>query len=135
MDCQGKARTLLGCLLLSLICGCNLPFVPTPPLPAAAARQTLEQWNPQYCKVIEFYGFYQPADADTRLAYVLIGNPKDPVAKPVIFTAQFQLLTRPEGNQEWFLTSLTSHAGGLSRRQGWDNLFIPVKMKPLKVVE
>ena len=135
MDCLKRAHAVLSLLLFSLVLGCNLPFLPTPPLPVAAARQTLDQWNPQYCKVVEFYGFYQPAEADTQLAYVLIANPKDPAAKPVIYTAQFKLLTRPEGNREWFLTSLTSHSSGLSRRQGWDNLLIPVKMKPLQVVE
>jgi hypothetical protein len=101
----------------------------------AAARQTLDQWNPQYCKVAEFYGFHHSEDPDTRQAYVLIANPKDAAAKPLVFVAQFQLLTRPNGSQEWFLTSLVSHSGGLSRRQGWDNLLIPVKPKPLEVAE
>lgn len=135
MDWRGRAQQLLCCFWFSLLLGCTPPFTPTLPLTTEAARQTLEQWNPQYCKVVEFYGFYQPQAADTRQAYVLIANPKDPAAKPVIFVAQFQLLTRPNGSQEWFLTNLTSHSGGLTRRQGWDNLLIPVKTKPLKVAE
>jgi hypothetical protein len=130
-----KARWFVGCLFFSLLLGCSLPFAPTPPLSADAARQTLDRWNPQYCKVAEFYGFHQSEASNTRQAYVLIANPKDPAAKPVIFVAQFQLLTRPNGSQEWFLTSLVSHAGGLSRRQGWDNLLIPVRPQPLVVAE
>ena len=135
MDCRGKAQKFLCCLIFSLLLGCNLPFLPAPSLTVGAARLTLDRWNPQYCKVVEFYGFYQPEAADSRQAYVLIANPKDPAAKPVIFVAHFQLLTRSDGSQEWFLTSLMSHANGLTRRQGWDNLLIPVKNKPLDVVE
>jgi hypothetical protein len=135
MNCPGKTQKFLCCLLFSLLLGCNLPFLPAPQLTIAAARQTLDRWNPQYCKVVEFYGFYQSEAVNTRQAYVLIANPKDPAAKPVIFEAHFQLLTRPDGSQEWFLTSLMSHSGGLTRRQGWDNLLIPVRSKPLDVVE
>jgi hypothetical protein len=135
MESRVRAQKLLFCLCFSLLLGCNLPFLPAPPLTVAAARQTLDRWNPQYCKVMEFYGFYQPGAADTTEAYVLLANPKEPAAKPVIFVAQFKLLTRPDGSQEWFLTSLVSHSGGLTRRQGWDNLLIPVKGKPLDVVE
>jgi hypothetical protein len=135
MVCLGRARISLVCLGFSLLLGCNLSFWPSPPLSAAAARYTLDSWNPQYCKVVEFYGFYQPEGADTRQAYVLLSNPQDPGAKPVISVAQFQLLTRPDGSQQWFLTSLMSHAAGLTRRQGWDNLLIPVKAKTLRVVE
>jgi hypothetical protein len=134
-DCRGKGKKFLLCLLFSLLLGCNLSFLPAPPLNIAAAQHTLNHWNPQYCKVIEFYGLHQPAAPDTRLAYMLIANPKDPAAKPVLSVAQFQLLTLPDGNQEWFLTSLVSHSGGLTRRQGWDNLMIPVKIEPLAVVE
>jgi hypothetical protein len=134
MYCRGKAKKLLFCLCLSLLLGCNLPFLPPPPFTIAAARQTLDRWNPQYCKVVEFYGFYQGA-ADAKEGYVLLANPKEPAAKPVIFIAKFQLLTRADGSQEWFLTSLVSHSGGLTRRQGWDNLLIPVINKPLDVVE
>ena len=64
---------------------------------------------------------------DQRQAFVLIANPKDPAAKPVIFIAQFQRLIRPDGSQEWFLTSLVSHSAGLTRRQGWDNLLVQVQ--------
>jgi hypothetical protein len=135
MDCLKKAPKFLSCLFISLLLGCNLPFLPASPLTMAAARQTLDRWNPQYCKVIEFYGFYQPEAADTRQAYVLLANPKDPAAKPVVFVAQFQRLTRPDGSQEWFLTGLMSHSGGLTRRQGWDNLLIPVKSKALEAAE
>jgi hypothetical protein len=69
------------------------------------------------------------------LAFVLLTNPKDPAAKPVLSVARFQLLTRTDGNQEWFLTSLLSHSEGLSPRQGWDNLLIPVKIETPAVVE
>jgi hypothetical protein len=134
MDCRGRAHKLLLCLGFSLLLGCNLPLLPAPPLTIAAARQALDRWNPQYCKVVEFYGFYQGA-ADAKEGYVLLANPKEPAAKPVIFVARFQLLTRADGSQEWFLTSLVSHSGGLTRRQGWDNLLIPVKEKPLNVTE
>jgi hypothetical protein len=126
---------LLFYLGFCLLLGCNLPFLPAPPLTIAAARQTLDRWNPQYCKVVEFYGFYQAGAADAREGYVLLANPREHTAKPVIFVAQFKLLTRPDGSQEWFLTSLVSHSGGLSRRQGWDNLLIPVREGPLHVTE
>lgn len=117
-------------LLLGLTWGCNLsPSGAAPPLTAQAARQTLEQWNPKYVKVVEFYGFHQPGPPDTRVAYVLLVNPGDPSQAQVVFEARFQLVTRPEGQQEWFLTSLLNHSAGLSRRQGWDNLFIPVQEK------
>jgi hypothetical protein len=135
MNCGGRAQKLLFCLCFSLLLGCNLPFLPTPPLTIAAARQTLDRWNPQYCKVVEFYGFYQPAAPDTKEGYMLLANPKEHNVKPIIFVAQFKLLTRPDGSQEWFLTSLVNHSGGLTRRQGWDNLLIPVKEKPRKVSE
>jgi hypothetical protein len=135
MDCLRKAQKFLCGLLISLLLGCNLPFLPAPPLNMAAARQTLDRWNPQYCKVIEFYGFHQPEIANTLQAYVLIANPRDQAAKPLVFIAQFQRLTRPDGSQEWFLTSLVSHSGGLTRRQGWDNLLIPVKSKAPEAAE
>jgi len=135
MEYRGRVQKLLFYLCFSLLLGCNLPFLPVPPLTIAAARQTLDRWNPQYCKVVEFYGFYQPVAADTREGYVLLANPKEHNAKPVNFVAQFKLLTRPDGSQEWFLTSLVNHSGGLTRRQGWDNLLVPVRNKPLDVVE
>jgi hypothetical protein len=134
-DFVGKLQKFCCCLLLSLLWGCNLPMLPAPPLSVEAARQTLDRWNPQYCKVMEFYGFKPSAGDDTQAAYVLLANPKDPAAKPVLSVAQFQLITRPDGVQEWFLTSLVSHSSGLTRRQGWDNLLIPVKTKPLAVKE
>jgi len=135
MNCRGKALKLLFYLCFSLLLGCNLPFSPAPPLTTTAARSTLDRWNPQYCQVKEFYGWYQPMVDDSRLAYVLISNPKDPRAKPVLYAARFQLLTRPDGSQEWFLTSLVSHSEGLTLRQGWDNLLIPVKTNTPEVVE
>lgn len=128
MSCRRQVPRLLWGLFFSLFLGCNLPFSPTPPLTTTAARYTLDHWNPRYCQVKEFYGWYQPAAADSRLAYVLLANPKDPAAKPVLSVARFQLLTRPDGSQEWFLTSLVSHSEGLILRQGWDNLLIPVKI-------
>lgn len=128
MSCRRQVPRLLWGLFFSLFLGCNLPFSPTPPLTTTAARYTLDHWNPRYCQVKEFYGWYQPAAADSRLAYVLLANPKDPAAKPVLSVARFQLLTRPDGSQEWFLTSLVSHSEGLTLRQGWDNLLIPVKI-------
>ncbi len=130
-----QRRRVFYSLLLCAFLGCNLPFLPTPPLTSLAARQTLDRWNPQYCKVVDFYGFYQPEATDQRQAFVLIANPKDPAAKPVIFVAQFQRLNRPDGSQEWFLTSLVSHSGGLTRRQGWDNLLIPVQSQARNAAE
>jgi hypothetical protein len=135
MHCRGRAQKVWLCLCFSLILSCNLPFLPAPPLTIAAARQALDRWNPQYCKVVEFYGFYQAGAGDTKEGYVLLANPKEHTAKPVIFVAQFKLLTLPDDSQEWFLTSLVSHSGGLTRRQGWDNLLIPVKEKPLNKTE
>jgi hypothetical protein len=45
----------------------------------------------------------------------------------MVYAARFHLLTVPEGRQQWFLVSLTTHSSGLSRRQGWDNLMILAK--------
>lgn len=127
MKSAGWRPQLVLCLILVVLTGCSLP--PPPPLAPTAAQQTLNDWNPTYCKVVQFYGFHQPGDAagHTQVAYVLLVNPSDPLQKQTIFAAHFQLLTRPDGRQQWFLTSLTSHAAGLSRRQGWDNLMEPVK--------
>ncbi len=61
---------------------------------------------------------------------MLIANPGDKTQKPVVYTARFQLLTFPEGQPRWFLTSLVTHSSGLTRRLGWDNLIIPVKAPP-----
>jgi len=100
-------------------------------LTAAAARHTLDSWNSGFCKVVEFYGFYVSGEnAAKQEAYVLIANPSDKAQKPVVYTARFQLLTPPEGQPLWFLTGLITHSSGLSRRQGWDNLIIPVKAPP-----
>jgi hypothetical protein len=119
-------------LLLGGILGCALPSSSqTPPLTTAAAKHTLDSWNPGFCKVTEFYGFYQSGqNSASQEAYVLIGNPGDKAQKPVVYTARFQLLTLPEGQSRWFLTSLVTHSSGLSKRLGWDNLIIPVKAPP-----
>jgi hypothetical protein len=112
--------------------GCGMPASSqAPPLTTAAARHTLDSWNPGYCKVADFYGFYvsreNPANQE---AYVLIANPGDKTQKPAVYTARFQLLTLPEGQPRWFLTGLVTHGSGLTRRLGWDNLIIPVKEPP-----
>jgi hypothetical protein len=119
-------------LLLGGILGCALPSSSqTPPLTAAAAKHTLDSWNPGFCKVMDFYGFYLSGqNSASQEAYVLIGNPADKAQKPVVYTARFQLLTLPEGQSRWFLTSLVTHSSGLSKRLGWDNLIIPVKDPP-----
>jgi len=119
-------------LLLGGCLGCTMPSSSQPPpLTAAAARHTLDSWNPGFCKVADFYGFYisgeNPANQE---AYVLIANPGDKAQKPVVYTARFQLLTFPEGQPRWFLTSLITHSSGLTRRLGWDNLIIQVKAPP-----
>ena len=129
MTRRGKAAGVLVILLIYCVTGCELPASPTPALSAAKAQYTLDHWNPNYCKVIKFYGLHQPAAKNSRLAYVLLANPKEPTQKPILSVARFQLLNLPDGSQEWFLTSLLSHSGGLTRRQGWDNLLIPVKTK------
>jgi hypothetical protein len=119
-------------LLLSGILGCMPPSSSqTPPLSTAAARHTLDSWNPDFCKVMDFYGFYVSGrNSASQEAFVLIGNPSDKAQKPVVYTARFQLLTPPEGQPRWFLTSLVTHSSGLSKRLGWDNLIIPVKAPP-----
>jgi hypothetical protein len=100
-------------------------------LTAAAAKNTIDSWNSGFCKVADFYGFYisgqNPANQE---AFVLIANPADKAPKPVVSTARFQLLTLPEGQPRWFLTSLVTHSSGLTRRLGWDNLIIPVQDAP-----
>jgi hypothetical protein len=124
-------------LLLGGILGCALPSSSqTPPLTTAAAKHTLDSWNPGFCKVMDFYGFYQSGqNSASQEAYVLIGNPGDKAQKPVVYTARFQLLTLPEGQSRWFLTSLVTHSSGLSKRLGWDNLIIPVKAPPPAVAK
>jgi len=117
-------------LLLLGFFGCTLPSAAnTPPLTAAAAKSTIDSFNPTYCKVVVFYGFHKTTEgaATTQTAYVLLVNPSEKAPKQVVFAARFQLFTLPDGRQQWFLTSLVSHGAGLSRRQGWDNLIIPLK--------
>ncbi len=128
MSLSGWQRLAVVAVLVGAL-ACALPGAEPPPLTAAAAQETLDGWNPSYCKVKEFYGFYQPTHGDTRVAYVLLTNPGDPAAKPMVYEARFQLLTRTDGQPQWFLTSLLNHAAGLSRRQGWDNLLLPVLAK------
>jgi len=100
-------------------------------LTAEAVKNVLDSWNPNYCKVAEFYGIYAPGErANARMAYVLIGNPSDKNQKPTRYEARFQLLTIPEGGERWFLVSLVTHSSGLTRRQGWDNLMIEVPAAP-----
>lgn len=132
MTRSGWGRLAAIVLLLSCFLGCAVPSSSqSPPLTVAAAKSTLDNWNPGFCKVMEFYGFYKSEEnGANQVAYVLIGNPGDKSQKPVVFTARFQLLTLPEGQSRWFLTSLVTHSSGLSRRQGWDNLIIPVKETP-----
>jgi hypothetical protein len=129
MTWSGWRRLAAIVLLLGFYLGCTLPSTPqTSPLTLTAAQYTLDNWNPSYCKVAEFYGFYKSGEnAANQVAYVLIANPSDKGQKPVVYAARFHLLTVPGGQQHWFLTSLVTHSEGLSRRQGWDNLMIPVK--------
>jgi hypothetical protein len=119
-------------LLLSSFLGCAPPSASqTPPLTTAAAKHTLDSWNPGFCKVADFYGFYLSGQNPAKQeAFVLIANPGDKAQKPVVYTARFQLLTLPEGQPRWFLTSLMTHSSGLSKRLGWDNLIVPVKAPP-----
>ena len=118
-------------LLLGFFLGCAVPSVASPPLTAEAVKNVLDSWNPNYCKVAEFYGIYAPGErANARMAYVLIGNPSDKNQKPTRYEARFQLLTIPEGGERWFLVSLVTHSSGLTRRQGWDNLMIEVPAAP-----
>jgi len=128
MKSAGMSPKLVLWLILMVLTGC-FPSPAPPPLTAAAAQQTLDNWNTTYCKVKEFYGFHDSRDSGgtTQVAYVLLVNPSDHLQRQTIFAARFQLLTQPDGRQQWFLTSLTNHSSGLSRRQGWDNLMVPVK--------
>jgi hypothetical protein len=129
MTLSGWRRLAAIVLLLCCFLGCTMPSTPqTSQLTRTAAQNTLNSWNPSFCKLMEFYGFYKSGEnAANQVAYVLIGNPSDKAQKTIVYAAQFQLLTLPEGQQRWFLTSLVTHSSGLSRRQGWDNLMIPVK--------
>lgn len=115
-------------ILLSFFLGCALPASPQNPLTAKAAKDTLDSWNPSYCKVVEFFGFHKSGEGgDCQVAYVLLANPTDKTQKPLVFVARFRLLNLPDGQTRWFLTSLVTPSEGLSRRQGWDNLLVPVK--------
>lgn len=129
MSLSGWRHRVAVLVALAFLLGCTAPSSATPPLTAAAAQQTLDTWNPSYCKVVEFYGFHKAAEgaATTQVAYVQLINPSDKAQKPLVFAARFQLLTLPDGQQRWFLTNLVTHGVGLSRRQGWDNLIVPVK--------
>ncbi len=128
MKISGRHCLGVWVLLLGLLLGCTAPGAAPPALTAQAAQRTLDSWNPNYCKVTEFYGFHRPAEVGTtQVAYVLLTNPGDKAQKPVVYAAKFQLLTQPDGAQRWYLTSLVSHASGLTHRQGWDTLMIPVK--------
>ena len=74
-----------------------------PPLTAAAARHTLDSWNPGFCKVVDFYGFYVSGEnSAAQEAYVLIANPGDKVQKPVVYAARFQLLTPRRASRAGF---------------------------------
>jgi hypothetical protein len=129
MTWSGWRRVAVIVLLLSSYLGCTVPpSSQTSALTPAAAQNTLDNWNPSFCKVAEFYGFYKSeANSSNQVAYILVANPSDKTQKPLVFEARFQLLTQPEGQSRWFLTSLITHSSGLSRRQGWDNLIVPVK--------
>jgi hypothetical protein len=127
MALSGWRRFAVVALLLGFSFGCAVPSSAYPPLTADAAKNTLDSWNPNYCKVVEFYGMYKSEEGATQTAYVLLGNPGEAAAKPQVFAGRFRLLTLPNGSPRWFLVSLISHSSGLSRRQGWDNLMIPVK--------
>ncbi|MGO9176212.1 MAG: hypothetical protein ACLQED_08740 [Desulfobaccales bacterium] len=131
-------RGLCGLFLaMAFWCGCTgSPFAAPPPLSVAAAQHTLDAWNPSYCKVAEFYGFFQPESSATRVAYVSIVNPSDKAQKAAVYNATFQLLSRADGQQQWFLTEVLTHSSGiLTKRQGWDNLMVPVQEAPPAAVQ
>lgn len=131
MSPSGRRPRLAWLFLLGFFLGCTVPSSASPPLTAAAAQNVLDGWNPNFCKVAEFYGFFTPGErANARVAYVLIANPGDKNQKPAVFESRFQLLAAPDGKEQWFLVSLVTHSLGLTRRQGWDNLMIPVKEAP-----
>ncbi len=129
MKLSGRRGLAVWLIALAFFLGCVVPpSAAQPPLSAAAARKTLDSWNPSYCKVAEFYGLHKPEAAGTSLvAYVALINPAG-VPKPVVYAATFQLLIRPDGQPQWFLTSLVTHGSGfLTKRQGWDAIMIPVQ--------
>jgi GNAT superfamily N-acetyltransferase len=126
MKTIGRPARFFLIVFLIMAAGCAMPAPEKLPLHIEDAQRALDRWNPQFCKVAEFYGVHE-AGADTLVGFVLIASPAHPEVKPTLYEARFQLLTRPDGRQQWFLTSLMNHAAGLTRRQGWDNLFVPVK--------
>ena len=126
----GRGRLAAVLMLAVGLLGCGLsPAEAEPPLSVAAAQATLDSWNPSYCKVAEFYGLYKPESGGaTQVAYVNLVNPSDKAQKLTIYAVTFQLLSRPDGRQQWFMTSLLTHGQGLFvKRQGWDNLMLPLK--------
>ena len=125
----GRGRLAAVLMLAVGFLGCGLPAADAePPLSVAAAQATLDSWNPSYCKVAEFYGLYKPEGGGIQVAYVNLVNPGDKAQKLTIYAATFQLLNRPDGKQQWFMTSLLTHGQGLFvKRQGWDNLMLPLK--------
>jgi hypothetical protein len=129
MTLSGWRRVAAIALVLCCYLGCTVPSSSqTFPLTATAAQNTVDSWNPSFCKVVDFYGFYKSGEnAADQVAYMLIANPSDKAQKPIGYEARFRLLTLPGGQQQWFLVSLVTHSSGLSRRQGWDNLVIPAK--------
>jgi hypothetical protein len=131
MKLSGGRRLAATVLMLWFgLLGCGLPpAAAEPPLSAATVQTTLDSWNPSYCKVVEFYGLYKPEGGGaTQVAYVSLVNPSDKAQKPTIYAATFQLLSRPDGKQQWFMTGLLTHGQGLFvKRQGWDNLMVAVK--------
>jgi GNAT superfamily N-acetyltransferase len=124
----GRCGTLIAAILLIVVGGCAIPSPERLPLKVEDARHALDRWNPQFCKVVDFYGFHE-GGANDLVAFVQIASPGHPDLKPTLYEARFQLITRPDGRQQWFLTSLMNHAAVLTRRQGWDNLFVPVEPK------
>jgi hypothetical protein len=125
---SNSRRRVALLLLLGFFLGCAMPSSASPPLTAAAAQNSLDGWNPSYCKVVKFYGFHTPSESPhTQVAYVLLANPSNQNQKPAVYEARFQLLNPAEGQPRWFLVSLVTPSQGLTRRQGWDNLMIEVK--------
>lgn len=90
-------------LLLVFFLGCAVPSPATPPLTAAAARHTLDNWNSNYCKIAEFYGFYKAqGEASSQVAYVLMVNPSDKAQKPTVFAARSSSSPCPMASKNGF---------------------------------
>ncbi len=132
MNPWGRQVQLLFLLAMVFFLGCTVPSSASPPLTVETAQKVLDSWNPNYCKVTKFYGFYTPVagNGNTRIAYVLLTNPGEKNQRQTVYAARFQLLSLPQGLERWFLVSLVSHSSGLTRRQGWDNLMIAVEETP-----